>query len=541
MTAQEQQILDMMQEAMKSQAESLRILTEQSEKKDKLIESLEARIKELTAQIAWFQRQMFGRKSEKLAALDPNQLSLFGQPEIPEEVQQAQEEATQQIEKETPEDRKIKRQNRKMMEGLPVLERVVLKPEGVDEGYKKIGEEVTRVVKLIPGKLGILEYVREKYAKNNADNTKTDIRIAPLPKLPINKGIADASLLAETILNKYEYHLPLYRQVQQYRHLGFAVNEKTIDSWIKPMAELLKPLYEQLVDEVFACDLVQCDETTEPVINKETHSAKKEYVWMTRAVKERLRCFFYDNGSRAGAVIEKKTKDLHFKGRIQCDGFSGYESAFKNNPDVQLVNCMAHIRRHFEAALSENKDAATYAIGQIQKLYQIERNCTEQGLNAEQRRLKREELARPIMVHLKVWMETEGINYSESSLMGKAVTYAYTRWTNMMRYLEDGEIPIDNNLAENAIRPLTIGRKNYLFCGNHEAAGWMVIFYSLIGTCHEQNINPRLYLNDVIAKMPYINRPMPEGGSIPREELLPLLPHIWSKSHPEALLPTTEK
>ena len=503
----------------------------------KMNQDLANRIQEQANQIAWLQRQLFGRKSEKMAAIDPNQLNLFEEI-IPQETVEAQQVATAQIEKETPEDIKQKRKNRKMMANLKVIERIVLKPEGIDETYKKIGEEVTRIVKYIPAQLGIVEYVREKYAKDNADKTKTDVRIAPLPLFPINKCIADASLLAETLLNKYEYHLPLYRQVQQYRHLGFEVNESTIAGWIKPTAELLEPLYDTLVTEIFKSNYIQCDETTTPVIDKEAHKAKKEYLWMVRAVKERLRCFHYDNGSRAGAVIDRLAKQYQYKGYLQCDGFAGYESAFKDSNDVQLVNCMAHIRRHFEQALDENRKAAEFVMAEIQKLYQIERNCNENQLTDDERMARRQELARPIMEHLKAWMETEGIKYSERSLMGKAVTYAYSRWNNMMRYLEDGSIKIDNNLAENAIRPITLGRKNYLFCGNHEAAGWMTIICSLIGTCKEHNVNPRLYLNDVIAKLPYIVQPCKQTNY---SDLLQLLPHIWKQTHTDAILDTEQK
>ena len=531
MDAQEQKMLEMMQEMLASQAESLRLLTEQIAEKDRINKALEQRVAELSAQLAWFQRQMFGRKSEKIPLMDPNQMSLFDEPIAPEVVQ-AQEVATEQIEKETQEERKQKRQNRKMMEGLKVIERIVLKPEGVDETYKKIGEEVTRVVKYIPAQLGIIEYVREKYAKSKG--TGTDIRIAPMPLFPINKGIADATLLAETILNKYEYHLPLYRQVQQYHHLGFKVNESTIASWIKPTAELLRPLYDELVAEIFKSHYIQCDETTTPVVDKEKHKTNKEYLWMIRAVKERLRCFHYDDGSRAGAVIETLAKQHHYMGYLQCDGFGGYETAFRNNNNVQLVNCMAHIRRHFEQALDENRQAAEFALGEIQKLYQIERNCTESNMSDAERKQKRDELARPIMEHLKAWMETEGVKFSERSLIGKAVTYAYTRWDNMMRYLEDGSLMIDNNLAENAIRPITLGRKNYLFCGNHEAAGWMSVICSLIGTCKEHSVNPRMYLNDVIAKMPYVTaNPLKSPA---KSQVRQLLPHVWIQSHPEAKL-----
>ncbi|MBO6075000.1 MAG: IS66 family transposase [Paludibacteraceae bacterium] len=535
MNAQEQKMLEPMQGMLASQAESLRLLTEQSIEKDKIIKNLEQRVAELSAQLAWFQRQLFGRKSEKLPITNPNQLSLFDDPVAPEVVQ-AQEEASKQIEQETPEDKKRKRQNRKMMEDLPVLERIVLRPEGIDDTYKKIGEEVTRLVKHIPAQLGIIEYVREKYAKDSEDKLHTDIKIAPMPMFPIYKGIADATLLSEIILNKYEYHLPLYRQVQQFRHLGFKVNESTLASWIKPAAELLQPLYERLVKEIFKSHYIQCDETTTPVIDKDKHKTNKEYLWMIRAVNERLRCFHYDDGSRAGAVIEKLANENRYKGYLQCDGFAGYETAFRNNNDVQLVNCMAHIRRHFEQALDENRQAAEFALGEIQKLYQIERNCTEANMCADDRKQKRDELSRPIMVHLKAWMEKEGVKFSPSSQMGKAVTYAYTRWDNMMRYLEEGSLMIDNNLAENAIRPITLGRKNYLFCGNHSAAGWMATICSLIGTCKEQNINPRLYLNDVIAKMPYLKSKTEND-----KDIFQLLPQNWIVSHPEACIGATQQ
>lgn len=499
---------------------------------------LATQVQELSNRIAQLQRMLFGRKSEKMPLMDPNQMSLFDEP-IASEIVQAQEAATEQIEKETPEERKQKRRNRKMMENLQVIERIVLKPEGIDDTYKKIGEEVTRVVKYIPAQLGIVEYVREKYVKYNEDKTENTFAIAPMPLLPIYKGIAHPTLLSEILLNKYEYHLPLYRQVQQLHHLGFKVNESTLASWVKPTAELLKPLYKVLLSEIFKSSYVQCDETTTPVVDKAKHKTNKEYLWMIRAVKERLRCFYYDNGSRAGAVIDTLVTDHHFKGYLQSDGYTGYEAAFRDNNDVQLVSCMAHIRRHFEQALGENRKAAEFAMGEIQKLYQIERICTEANMSDDERKQKRQELAKPIMEHLKAWMETEASKFSPSSLMGKAVTYAYSRWDYMMRYLEDGMLMIDNNLAENAIRPITLGRKNYLFCGNHEAAGWMSVICSLIGTCKEQDVNPRMYLNDIIAKMPYIKTdPLNDP---PYDQVLPLLPHLWIQSHPEAKLDTSNQ
>ena len=488
--------------------------------------SLQRRVDELTAQVAWLNRQLFGRKSEKLSPFDPNQLDLFsGQvPENASEIKEAHDIAVGAI-KETAEDRKRERKNRKMMEDLPVLERVVIEPEGVDLNlYKKIGEEVTRVVEHKPGQLYIKEIVRPKYGlKDNTalpPNGRKSVEIAAMPLLPINKGIPGPTLLAEILLQKYEYHLPFYRQVQQLRHLGFKASESTIDGWFKPAVELLKPLYEALKSEIMKSGYLQGDETTVPVLDKASHKTNKEYLWMVRAVVERLVLFYYDNGSRSGTVIEELAKG--YKGYFQCDGFEGYESAFKTRPDVLIVNCMAHIRRHFEQAQKENKEMAAYALKEIQLLYRVEHECDERELITEQRKETRLKKSKPVMDNLKLWMETEGIKYSPNSLIGKAVTYAYTRWDNMMRYLMDGRIRIDNNLAENAIRPITLGRKNYLFCGGHEAAVSMSVVCSLLATCKAHEVNPRDYLNDVIARMPYMQKAS-------YDKLLQLLPHRWKK------------
>ena len=510
-----------------------------SENHKKEVESLNTRIKELTAQVAWLNRQLFGRKSEKLGIIDPAQLNLFAEARS-EQVQEANEARDEAVEKivMTREERRQERKNRFMTEDLPVLERLILKPENLDETlYKKIGQEVTRVVEHKPGMLYIKEIVREKWGlKDNtaiAPKGMSGVLVAPMPLLPIYKGIAGASLLSEILLQKYEYHMPYYRQIKQYCHLGLkGLTESTMDGWFKQTVALLKPLYEVLRSEVMTAGYVQADETTTPVIDKDTHKAVKEYLWMVRAVMERLVLFHYDQGSRAGAVIERLANRHHFKGYLQCDGFAGYETAFKASPDVRLVNCMVHIRRHFEQALDENRQTAEHALKEIQHLYRIEHMCDDAGMSFDERKAKRQELSKPIMEAMKVWMETEGVKYSESSQIGKAITYAYTRWENMMRYLEDGRLLLDNNLAENEIRPITLGRKNYLFCGNHEAAQNMTVVCSLLATCRNHDVNPRDYLNDVISQMPYQTKAS-------YEELLQLLPHKWKLTHPESVMTKT--
>lgn len=516
---------------------SIASLSTTNKNQSEQIKNLQERIKELTAQVAWLNRQLFGRKSEKLRVYDPNMPDLFADEfsGLRQQAEEKRDEAVEKIEKESVEDVKRNRQNRKMIEDLPVLETDTIEPKGVDLSlYRRIGEEITKVVKHKPGMLYVKVIIRPKYALKDSTLLppagQKGVEIAPMPLMPVDKCIADTSLLAEILLQKYEYHVPFYRQIQQYHHLGMkGLTESTLDGWFKKTVELLKPLYEELKWEVFSCDYVQADETTVPVINREKHRADKEYLWMVRSVMEKLVIFHYDGGSRAGAVIESLANQYNFKGYLQCDGFAGYETAFKTNPDVRLLNCLVHIRRHFEQALDENREMAQHALTQIQHIYKIERQCDEAGLSYDERRQTRQELSRPIMEAMKVWMETEGIKYSPGSLTGKAITYAYTKWDNIMRCLDDGRLYWDNNLAENVQRPITLSRKTFLFCGNHEAAVNMSVICSLLATCEAHGVNPRVYLNDVIAQMPYHKKAT-------QEELLNLLPHKWKLKHPECVL-----
>ena len=516
---------------------SIASLSTTNKNQSEQIKNLQERIKELTAQVAWLNRQLFGRKSEKLRVYDPNMPDLFADEfsGLRQQAEEKRDEAVEKIEKESVEDVKRNRQNRKMIEDLPVLETETIVPTGVDLSlYRRIGEEISKVVKHKPGMLYVKVIIRPKYALKDSTLLppagQKGVEIAPMPLMPVDKCIADTSLLAEILLQKYEYHVPFYRQIQQYRHLGMkGLTESTLDGWFKKTVELLKPLYEELKREVFSCDYVQADETTVPVINREKHRADKEYLWMVRSVMEKLVIFHYDGGSRAGAVIESLANQYNFKGYLQCDGFAGYETAFKTNPDVRLLNCLVHIRRHFEQALDENREMAQHALTQIQHIYEIERQCDEAGLSYDERRQTRQELSRPIMEAMKVWMESEGIKYSPSSLTGKAITYAYTKWDNIMRCLDDGRLYWDNNLAENVQRPITLSRKNFLFCGNHEAAANMSVICSLLATCKAHEVNPSVYLNDVIAQMPYHKKAT-------QEELLNLLPHKWKLKHPECVL-----
>ena len=527
-----------LQLALESMAKVNENQSRQIECQSRQIEELTNQVKELTATIAWFRRQMFGSKSEKRLVLD-GQPSLFGDEEScnpePDETETVTGES-EAVESQSTggKSRKPVKRPRQTWENLPVLETRIIEPKGVDlSKYRKIGEEITYQVGFEPGKMYRVAIVRPKYGL--IDSTEPVERgqgviIAPMPPLPINKGIPAASLLSEVLLQKYEYHMPFYRQIKQFAHLGMTgLKEATVTGWFKQTMELLRPLYDALVKEVFSSDYVQADETTTPVMNPDSHQTDKEYLWMARAVMEKLAVFFYDEGARSGQVIKDKTDKYNFKGYLQCDGFGGYTSAFKSSLVVLLVHCLVHIRRAWERALDENCKAATWFLVKIREIYHIEHECDRLGMDFDQRRVQRQLRTKPLMTEMRKWLETEGAKYSESSLIGKAVTYTYTRWDNMERVLEDGRLLLDTNLAENEIRPITLGRKNYLFCGNHEAAGNMCVITSLLATCRNHDINPRQYLNSIIESMPYFK-------DAPHEQLVKLLPHKWKESHPEAVM-----
>ena len=347
-------------------AKTVESLTKVNEQQSRQIAELTAEVKRLSAQIAWFQQQMFGRKSEKRLPAD-NHPSLFDAAgvEIPEETQPEpeEEEAEETVTYTRKKSQKGVSKPRETWENLPLLETRVIEPEGLDlTRYRRIGEEVTNLVGFEPGKYYRIAVVRPKYGL--IDPTEPvergkGVLIAPLPKFPIYKGVPDASLLSEIVLQKYEYHMPFYRQIKVMAHMGMTgLKEATLVGWYKRTMELLRPLYDALVAEVFRSRYIQTDESTVPVINNERHQADREYLWMSRAVMERLVVFFYDDGSRAGDVIKTKTDKYNFDGYLQCDGYGGYTAAFRSSATGRLVFCMGAIRRHRLGTRNEKRKGA---------------------------------------------------------------------------------------------------------------------------------------------------------------------------------------
>lgn len=261
------------------------------------IEELRGTIVELNASLAWLKRKVFGKMSEKCKPVDNGDPKLpfdYGDLEqIEAEIEDARSRAAEQITVlKSRAANKTPRRNRVVMDNLPVVT-VVIEPENVDlSRYVKIGEEHTRTLEMKPGYLYVKDTVRPTYALKNemeaVDNGEKAVITAPMPLMPIYKGMPGASMLAEVLLQKYEYHVPFYRQVKQLEHLGVKLSKNTLDGWFRPVCELLRPLYLELRKKVLAADYFQVDETTLPVINHERHKAAKEYIWIVRAAVPRL-------------------------------------------------------------------------------------------------------------------------------------------------------------------------------------------------------------------------------------------------------------
>ena len=341
-----------------------------------------------------------------------------------------------------------------------------------------------------------------------------------MPLLPLPRSNAGQSLLAELLISKYMHHLPFYRQLAIFKQNGLSLPASTVNGRFMGSCDLLRALYDKLREIVLATDYIQVDESTVPVIDNEKKRAVKAYLWVVRSIMENLMFFHYDRGSRAQKVVIGLLSD--YQGAVQTDGYEAY-SIYEHKKGVLLLGCWAHARRKFNEALKEDKSGAEYTLEQISMLYSVEAMATDQHMDYEQRAKLRKKLAYPILCAFEKWI----VHYYPKVLpkvkMGKALSYTYSLFHRLSRYHLDGRYQLDNNLIENDIRPLAVGRKNYLFCCNHDAADNAAITYSLLGCCKACDVNPREWLTYVLSKIPAYNN----DYSL---DLADLLPHNWKTS-----------
>lgn len=455
-----------------------------------LLVERDQRIEKLEGILAKFQKMLFGQKRERFES--PDQLSLPF--EIPTEVQQSlQEELTQKVEYVRRKSGAAHPGRTKLPEHLPV-EEIELYPQGNLEEMTCIGKEITEELDYKPAQFIIRRYIRYKYAVSQAQEGQSSITIAALPSRLIDKSIVGTGLLACILTDKYVDHLPLYRQLQRFKRENIPIAASTLDGWVRQGLERLEILYGWLVKDACGKGYLQADETSIKVLDstkkKDTHLG---YYWVYHNPVDGTVLFDYQKGRNQ----EAPQKILEgFKGYLQTDGYIGYEP-YAALPGVTHLCCWAHARRKFFEARENDKARAELALVFIGKLYEVEAHCREKKLAPQDRKAYRLDKALPILDAFSKWLTENYAQTLPKSDIAKAMAYTMRLWKELSNYLLDGVLEIDNNPVENRIRPVALGRKNYLFAGSHDAAQRSAMIYSFFAMCKIEEVNPQHWLKYV--------------------------------------------
>lgn len=500
----------------KSLKKQVRSLQQDVEGKDFIIEKLS--------------KMLFGAKSERFIPATPaQQLDLFGQ-DLTQTPPAEKEDITYTREKPT------KKTTSKARRPLPShLPRIVIaiEPEQDTTGLVRIDDEVTEILDIIPPVFQVIEIRRRVYANPAAKSQQVDqaILIAPLPDRVINKGIPSTRLIAYLLISKFVNHLPYYRQIEMFKRVDVQISASTINGWIAKTCELIKPLYDAFCKHQFSKSYLQADETILKILKvKKTGQQKGKkgkahtgYYWVYYDPIDNHAVYLFEPG-RGRVYPADHLKE--FSGKLQTDGLKVY-TAFDDLAHITLFACLAHIRRKFVDAKNNDPIRAEKVLLYIQGLYAVEDKARKENYTPAQRLALRQEKAAPIMKQLKIYLEEQ---YSSKevlpkSAMGQAIAYALGRWKYMERYLENGEVEIDNNLVENSIRPVALGRKNYLFAGSEQGAKWGAMIYTLLSSAIRNGHEPLAYLTDVLRRLP----------TTKTSQLSGLFPANWKPNPPSEL------
>lgn len=469
-------------------------------------------VAKLSHELALFRRYLYGRRSEQL---DPAQLMLeFAS------WRQALHEAAPGPAPATPEAPAVPRPRpghgrTPLPAWLPRRRVEPALPEGpctcraCGARLVKIGEETSEQLDDTPASLFVTEHVRVTYACQACEG---QVVTSAMPAQPIDKGRPGPGLLAQVITAQYADHLPLNRQVDIFARHGVELSRQTLCDWVAAAANLLAPVSRDLTTTVLGGKVVQTDDTTVPVQDHARTHTRDGRLWVYVG-DTRPATIVYDytpTRSRAGPIdfLGK------FRGYLQADAYAGYDAVYATGR-VGEVGCWAHARRYFWEAKEADALRALAALGVIQQLYRVEAEA--KGLEAGARRALREAQAQPVLERFKRWLEEHANVVLPRSPIGEAVSYARRQWTALTRYLEDGDLAIDNNASERALRRVVTGRKNWLFCGSDEGGRRAAILYSIVATCKTHGIDSWAYLRDVLERIP----------THPNRRRAELLPQEW--------------
>ena len=377
----------------------------------------------------------------------------------------------------------------------------------------RIGEETSEKLHIIPPRMFVEKIIRPKYACRRCEGTddedKPAVRIAPVEPSIIPRSIVSPSLLSCVLIQKYEDHLPYYRQERQFERIGVIISRQDMSNWQQKAYEKLSPLFKLLKEIITQGPVMQMDETTVQVMGEEGRlDTDKSYMWLACGGPPGKTVVLYEYRQTRAATHAKNMLE-GYQGYLQTDGYSGYDCAVKELPGIVHVGCFAHCRRHFfEAAkISEQGGIAKEGIAYIRRLYDIERKVRElqkkKKLPDKKFVKKRRARAGPVLMEFRQWLLKQKREVPPSLLLGKAIHYSLSQWDKLTRYLGSQYLTPDTNFCENLIRPFVLGRKNYLFHKSPEGAESSCGIYSLIATAKQNGLKPLDYLTALFEKAPY--------------------------------------
>lgn len=467
-------------------------------------------IEKLKIQIARLKRMTFGASSERMhRELEQLELKL-------EELETAQAQARAAAETEAAAEHEpaqeaapAKKQRRKLPEALPRKE-IVHEPAcacacpACGGALRKVGEDVTEILDYIPGRFEVVRHIRPAYSCRKCETMAQK----PMPALPIPRGQAGPGLLAHVLIAKFCDHLPLYRQAEIYARDGVELDRATLADWVGKAAWLVQPLAGKIGQHVMAGSVLHADDTPVPVLAPGNGKTKTGRFWVY------LRNERPHAGTAPPAVLYRYTPDRKgehcrthlaaFKGHLHADGYSGFGELYEDKDaklaSVTEVACWAHVRRKFfDVHKSNGSPIAKEALDRIGQLFDIERAIA--GKPPGVRKAVRMTKAKPKLDAMAAWFDEQLMRIPGKSELAKAIRYARSRWEALTCYCGDGRLELSNNAAENAIRPLTLGRKNWLFAGSNAGGERAATFYTLIRTAKLNGIEPEAYLREVLTRI----------------------------------------
>jgi len=383
-------------------------------------------------------------------------------------------------------------------------------------GLERIGEDVSEKLDYTPGVFTVERHIRGKWVCRSCET----LIQAPVPPHMIDKGIPTVALLVHVLIAKYLDHCPLYRQEGIFERAGLAIPRSTLAQWVGACGVKLQPLLDVLKQWLLTRTVLHADETPVPMLKPGLGRTHQAYLWSYSSSEyDKLQAVIYDFAdSRSG--LHARDFLGAWRGKLVCDDYSGYKALFERG--IIEIGCTAHARRKFHDLYVNNRsDIAEEALRYYAALYDVEREARERNLDADARRQLRQQRSKPIAEAFRQWLTRQRTLVPDGSATAKAINYSLKRWAALIRYLDDGDLPIDNNHIENRIRPVALGRGNWLFCGSLRAGKRAAAIMSLIQSAKLNGHDPYLYLKDVMERIPIQ----------PASRLEELLPHRWQRGN----------